>query len=537
MGNDQSILQRHGYTLLEEAGELDFGSGVRRKCTKEGKEFIGEAIDLTNMDYIAIREVQMRTTTLKSMNHPNIVNYKETFEGLDKLYIVMDCCEGGILSQIIEKQGKTVFPEDKILDWFVQICMALKYIHNQNILHKDIKPQNIFLSKAGQIRLGGFKIVMALRGLEWEQQIDGVLSPHYESLEIFEGKCHDEKSEIWSLGCVLYELCMLECAYTAVTENDIVTKLNRAPTPRLSDIFSSDLRDLVNELLQKNPARRPSVTDILGKPFILQFLLQKFTMTVDELQVKVDELKEIIAHMERVHYGSTAGSLAGGVIGAAGGITSIVGLILAPFTLGASLIVTGVGIGVAVAGGVTGAASNITNMVKQSADRNSIQAILNECQEKMDLSVTCLQNISDGINTVNAARSIDSVGLAPSRTNQALVRAGRGLAGVGELVRLIQVANIGKVAAQVARTVRVAEAATGVLAGLFVALDIYFIAKDSREIHAMRQESTNRTDNSDDNKSDTKKFIDKMKQAVTDLQNCVDELRGSVPELLQIQDR
>ncbi|KAG9341418.1 hypothetical protein JZ751_019227, partial [Albula glossodonta] len=308
MGNDQSILQRHGYTLLEEDEEADFGTGVRRKCTKEGKEFIGEAIDLTNMDDIAISEVQTRTTTLKSMKHPNIVNYKETFEGLDKLYIVMDCCEGGILSQIIEKQGKTVFPEDKILDWFVQICMALKYIHSQNILHKDIKPQ--------------------------------------------------------------------------------------------------------------------------------------FMMTVDELQVKVDELKEITAHMESVHYGSTAGSLAGGVIGAAGGITSIVGLILAPFTLGASLIVTGVGIGVAALGGVTGAASNITNMVKQSAGRNSIQAILNECREKMDLSVTCLQNISDGINTVNAARSIYSVGLAPSRTNQALVRAGRGLAGVGELVRLIQVVNI-----------------------------------------------------------------------------------------------
>ncbi|KAG9329633.1 hypothetical protein JZ751_003411 [Albula glossodonta] len=211
-----------------------------------------------------------------------------------------------------------------------------------------------------------------------------------------------------------------------------------------------------------------------------------FKVTVNELQVKVNELKEIIAHMESVHYGSTAGSLAGGVFGAAGGIKAIDRLILAPFTLAAF-------------GGVTGAASNITNMVKQSADRNSIQAILNECQEKMDLSVTCLQNISDGINTANEARSIDSEGLPPieGRTNQALVRAGKGLAGVGELVRLIQVVSIGKVAAQVAKTVRVAEAATGVLAGLFVALDIYFIAQDSREIHAMRQESTESPHESD----------------------------------------
>ncbi|KAG9341417.1 hypothetical protein JZ751_019226 [Albula glossodonta] len=401
MGNEQSVLQRNGYKLLEEAGRRDFGNRACRRCTKDGKEYIIQEINLADMDDIRKIEVQTRTVTLNSMNHPNIVKYKETFEERGLLYVVIEFCEGGDLSQLIAKKGRTLFSEDKILDWFVQICMAMKYIHSQNILHKDISSQ--------------------------------------------------------------------------------------------------------------------------------------FKMTVDELQVKVDELKEITAHMESVHFGTTAGSLAGGVIGAAGGITSIVGLILAPFTLGASLIVTGVGIGVAVAGGVTGAASNITNMVKQSAGRNSIQAILNECQEKIHLSVTCLQNISDGINTVNAARSIDSEGLPPieGRTNQALVRAGRGLAGVGELVRLIQVVNIGKVAAQVARTVRVAEAATGVLAGLFVALDIYFIAQDSREIHAMRQESTNSTDNSDDNKSDTRKFIDKMKQASIDLQNCVDELRVSIPEPLQ----
>ncbi|KAI1903689.1 hypothetical protein AGOR_G00029810 [Albula goreensis] len=543
MGNEQSILKQHGYTLLGEDGQRDFRKEVWVKCNADGKQYIIKPINMNylNKRVISMEEIKTRIKTLQTVKHPNIVNYKETFEDGDTLYVVMEYSKGN-LSQTIDRQGKALFKEYKILDWFAQICMALKYIHDREILHKDIKPQNIFLTEGGVIRLGGLENAEVLGGIGRKSvlQASGYRKPNYESPEILEGHPHDENSDIWSLGCVLYELCMLEGAYSAATKNELMIKINGSP-PRISDHFSHDLCDLGSELLCMLPTQRPTVSDILGKPFIIQCLLKKFMMTVDELQVKVNELKEIIAHMERVHYGTTAGSLAGGVMGAAGGITSIVGLILAPFTLGASLIVTGVGIGVATAGGVTGAASNITNMVKQSADRNSIQAILNECQEKMDLSVTCLQNISDGINTLKEARSIDSVGLAPSRTKQAAVRAGRGMAGVGELVRLVRVATIGRVAAQVARTVRVAEAATGVLAGLFVALDIYFIAQDSREIHAMRQGNTesphgsftNTSKRSNNRKSDTRKFIEQMKEAAASLQSCVNELRVAIPELPQ----
>ncbi|KAG9341414.1 hypothetical protein JZ751_019222 [Albula glossodonta] len=201
MGSEQSILQQKGYALLKEDGQIDFRKEVRVKSNKDGQEFIVKPINMKQVHKGAIlkEEIETRITNLQTMQHPNIVKYKETFEDGDTLYVVMEYYKGN-LSKMIDRQGKALFKEEK------------------------------------------------------------------------------------------------------------------------------------------------------------------FKVTVNELQVKVNELKEIIAHMESVHYGSTAGSLAGGVIGAAGGITSIVGLILAPFTLGASLIVTGVGIGVAVAGGVTGAASNITNM-------------------------------------------------------------------------------------------------------------------------------------------------------------------------------
>lgn len=210
---------------------------------------------------------------------------------------------------------------------------------------------------------------------------------------------------------------------------------------------------------------------------------------MEELQTKLKKLRAVADDLERVHQGTTIGSLAGGVIGAVGGVTSIVGLILAPFTLGASLIVTGVGVGVGTLGGVTAGASNITNMVNQSSDRKVIQSIIKEFEQKIKAVVTWLQEISNSLQNIRSRCDSDETSDADTQLSLTRLglRAGRGLGGIAELVRLVQVMNIGRIAAQASRAVRVAEVATGVLSGLFVAVDIFFIAMDAKEIHHIRQ--------------------------------------------------
>ncbi|XP_076736349.1 serine/threonine-protein kinase Nek1 [Maylandia zebra] len=96
------------------------------------------------------------------MSHPNIVQYKESFEEGGCLYIVMDYCEGGDLFKKINSQKGVLFSEAQILDWFVQICLALKHVHDRKILHRDIKSQNIFLTKDGTVQLGDFGIARVL---------------------------------------------------------------------------------------------------------------------------------------------------------------------------------------------------------------------------------------------------------------------------------------------------------------------------------------------------------------------------------------
>ncbi|XP_064198222.1 uncharacterized protein LOC135258686 isoform X2 [Anguilla rostrata] len=443
MGNNQSILEQHGYTLVGETGQGAFGKALRVKNEKDGKDYVIKTLQKTNM----MREV----SELEALKHPFIVQYNDSFEDDMNVYIVVEYCEGGDLSQEIKKQKDTgeYFPEDQILTWFVEICMAVEYVHEKNILHRDIKPQNIFLDKYGRTRLGDFGLAKPL------------------------------ESDIWALGCVLYELCELRPAFPEENILELLNTIVDGPYPSISGPFSTDLRDLVRDLLQKNPADRPSASDILGRPFLLGILIQKTKGIPEELQQKLKELDGVADGLERVLWGTTLGSLTGGVIGAAGGITTIVGLALAPLTLGASLIVTGVGIGVAAAGGVTGAASNVTKMVNEHIDRRTIENIIHECEAKMQSLVTCLQHISKGFEDLDQSRTLNVAG------------ATRVVRSLGGLMKLAPAVQAFRAASQAVRLARAAEVVTGVFAGLFLAVDIFFIVDDSREIHAMRQQGSN----------------------------------------------
>ncbi|KAI4881530.1 hypothetical protein NFI96_008385, partial [Prochilodus magdalenae] len=246
----------------------------------------------------------------------------------------------------------------------------------------------------------------------------------------------------------------------------------------------------------------------------IRLYIQHFDYSSAELRALIRKLNTITHDLETTHRNATIGSLSGGVIGAAGGITSIVGLVLAPFTLGASLIVTGVGVGVAVAGGVTGAASNITNMVRQKTFREEIDEILRTFQNKIYPMIKCLEVIEPGLEVIQRAELKDSC----RQKVQAGFGIARGAGHAAELIRMVRFAEIGKVAAQVSRTVRVAGTLTGVVSGLFIALDIFFIAKDVKELLEIDEQKKDGSE-----KSKIVKFIQEMKNTGEHLQQTLNE--------------
>ena len=98
------------------------------------------------------------------MQHPNIVFYKESFRGGDTLQIIMEFCAGGDLFSLISRQRGKLLHEDLILFIFLQVCLAIKYIHSRHILHRDIKTQNIFITRGFLVKLGDFGIARILDG-------------------------------------------------------------------------------------------------------------------------------------------------------------------------------------------------------------------------------------------------------------------------------------------------------------------------------------------------------------------------------------
>ncbi|XP_018588652.1 serine/threonine-protein kinase Nek1 isoform X4 [Scleropages formosus] len=283
------------YEKVTKIGEGSFGKAILVKSKVEGKQYVIKEIGISRMSGKERQESRKEVAVLANMSHPNIVKYKESFEEGGCLYIVMDYCEGGDLFKRINAQKGVLFPEDQILDWFVQICLALKHVHDRKILHRDIKSQNIFLAQDGTIQLGDFGIARVLNStVELARTCIG--TPYYLSPEICENKPYNNKSDIWALGCVLYEMCTLKHAFEAGNMKNLVVKIIRGSYPPVSVHYSHDLRSLVAQLFKRSPKDRPSVNAILEKPFLSrriprflspQLIAQEFSHVTIHKQPKV----------------------------------------------------------------------------------------------------------------------------------------------------------------------------------------------------------------------------------------------------------
>ncbi|XP_048068154.2 serine/threonine-protein kinase Nek1 isoform X8 [Ursus arctos] len=262
------------YVRLQKIGEGSFGKAILVKSTEDGRQYVIKEINISKMSNKEREESRREVAVLANMKHPNIVQYRESFEENGSLYIVMDYCEGGDLFKRINAQKGILFQEDQILDWFVQICLALKHVHDRKILHRDIKSQNIFLTKDGTIQLGDFGIARVLNStVELARTCIG--TPYYLSPEICENKPYNNKSDIWALGCVLYEMCTLKHAFEAGNMKNLVLKIISGSFPPVSLHYSYDLRNLLSQLFKRNPRDRPSVNSILEKGFIAK-RIEKF---------------------------------------------------------------------------------------------------------------------------------------------------------------------------------------------------------------------------------------------------------------------
>uniref|UniRef100_A0A8C9EEP2 non-specific serine/threonine protein kinase n=1 Tax=Phocoena sinus TaxID=42100 RepID=A0A8C9EEP2_PHOSS len=292
------------YDVIKAIGEGAFGKAYLAKEKSDSKHCVIKEINFEKMPIQEKEASKKEVILLAKMKHPNIVTFFSSFQENNRLFIVMEYCDGGDLMKRIKKQRGVLLSEDQILSWFVQISLGLKHIHDRKILHRDIKTQNIFLSKNGMVaKLGDFGIARVLNNtMELARTCVG--TPYYLSPEICQNKPYNNKTDIWSLGCVLYELCTLRHPFEGNNLHQLVLKICQARVPPISPRFSHDLQSLISQLFEVSPRARPSISSILKRPF-LENLMAKY-LTPEVIQ---EEFNHTLRHNARSSASRPAGKV------------------------------------------------------------------------------------------------------------------------------------------------------------------------------------------------------------------------------------
>ena len=267
------------YEQIKLLGQGSYGKAILGRRKSDGYKVCIKEVRLANLGQKEKHDAMKEIQVLSSLDHPYIVKYIESFQERGNLFIVMEFADGGDLSQKIENQGTTYFEEEEIMQTFIQMALAIKYIHDKKILHRDLKGQNIFLMKDGTVKLGDFGIA---RVLEYSQQFCNtqIGTPYYLSPEICQGKNYNSKTDIWSLGCILYEMCALKHAFDASNLNALIMNIVTAKPSPIPRHYSNDLKDLVDKMLTKDPVKRPNIKQILALPFLKNRLSDFLTKTL-----------------------------------------------------------------------------------------------------------------------------------------------------------------------------------------------------------------------------------------------------------------
>lgn len=267
----EELLVRHRYAVIRKVGQGSFGKAVL--VEKGGSQYICKSVDLSVASKARGEAALAESRLLSSLRHPCIVRHRETFCDQKSICIVMDYCEGGDLASRIGLmwRRRRFFDEEQVVAWISQTLLALQYIHAKNIVHRDVKPGNLFLSKNGDLQLGDFGVAKILAS-HGDPAMAPVGTPYYLSPEVCLGRQSVScASDIWSLGCVLHELCTLHVPFEATGMSELMEKICNEAIPIFTG-YSEGVQKLYRRMLNRNPEKRGTASDALQSSVLQPFL-------------------------------------------------------------------------------------------------------------------------------------------------------------------------------------------------------------------------------------------------------------------------
>ncbi|KAM6533219.1 G2-specific serine/threonine protein kinase [Fusarium falciforme] len=311
------------YETLEKIGHGSFG--VIRKVRRKADGFImcRKEISYLRMSQKEREQLHAEFQILSTLRHPNIVAYynREHLKVSQDLHLYMEYCGNGDLGRVIKDltmKGQRA-QESFVWSIFSQLVMALYRCHygidppevgtnvlgltqgtaagpkvpagTMTILHRDLKPENVFLGEDNSVKLGDFGLSKMIKSHDFASTYVG--TPFYMSPEICAAEKYTLKSDIWSLGCIIYELCAREPPFNAKTHFQLVQKIKEGKFPALPDVYSPELGQVIKDCLRVNPDRRPDTASLLNLPVVRLMRKEKEVVDLNKsLKLREDALRK-----------------------------------------------------------------------------------------------------------------------------------------------------------------------------------------------------------------------------------------------------
>ena len=245
-------------------GKGSFGSVCIVTRKQDKKIYAMKRFNLHNSSKNEIESALNEVRLLYSLNHPNIIGYIDAFYDNPSfsLNIVMEFADGGDLSKLIENNKKkhVNFEEKIIWEWIFQLLNGLLYLHTNHIMHRDLKSANIFLMKNGLLKIGDLN-VSKLSKNNYARTKTG--TPYYLAPEVWEDKPYDYKCDIWSLGCIIYELCTLNPPFRGKNFKELFNNIKNGYYKPISSYYGNELKQIIGMMLKTNPNDRISAKELL----------------------------------------------------------------------------------------------------------------------------------------------------------------------------------------------------------------------------------------------------------------------------------
>ncbi|XP_013611584.1 PREDICTED: serine/threonine-protein kinase Nek7 [Brassica oleracea var. oleracea] len=211
--------------------------------------------------------------SLSKLSNPYIVEYEDSLIDEDNNACIFTAyCEGGNMANAIKKARGKLFPEESIFKWLAQLLLAVNYLHSNRVLHMDLTCSNIFLPKHDHVQLGNYGLAKLINPEKPASLVPGIANSMCP--EVLEDEPYGYKSDIWSLGCCMYEITSHQPAFKAQDKAGLINKINRSLMSPLPIVYSSTLKQMIKLMLRKKPEHRPTACELLRNPCLQPYLLK-----------------------------------------------------------------------------------------------------------------------------------------------------------------------------------------------------------------------------------------------------------------------